>query len=72
MTKDVHFSHPCFYLISMQSVPITNNVMSSDPAQARCTDKTLCDKVCQRHLQVGSFLFRFSAPINTITLTPIA
>ena len=29
----------------MQSVPITTNVASLNPAQARCT--TLCDKVCQ-------------------------
>jgi len=28
-------------------VPITTNVVSSNPAQARCTHRTLRDKVCQ-------------------------
>jgi hypothetical protein len=31
----------------MQSVPITTTVVSSNPAQARCTHTTLCNKVCQ-------------------------
>ena len=33
----------------MHSVPITTNVVSSKPAQAKCTwvDTTLCDKVSQ-------------------------
>jgi hypothetical protein len=35
----------CFPVVF--SVPITNNVVSSNPVQARCTDTTLCDKVCQ-------------------------
>jgi len=33
------------YIIYMQSVPITTDVMSSNRDRARCT--TLCDKVCQ-------------------------
>jgi len=32
----------------MQSAPITTNVVSSNPTQARYTQTTLCDKVCQR------------------------
>ena len=32
----------------MQSVPITTNVVSVNPVQARCTQyTTLCHKVCQ-------------------------
>jgi hypothetical protein len=32
----------------MQSVPITTNVVSSNPAQIQdVLDTTLCDKVCQ-------------------------
>jgi hypothetical protein len=31
--------------LPVQSVPITTEIVSSNPAQARCT--TLCDKVCQ-------------------------
>ena len=30
--------------LPVQSVPITTEIVSSNPAQARCT--TLCDKVC--------------------------
>ena len=30
----------------MQSAPINTKVVSSNPAQARCTYTTLCDKVC--------------------------
>ena len=33
--------------LPVQSVPITTNVVSSNPAQASCTHTTLCDKVCQ-------------------------
>jgi len=31
----------------MQSVHITTNVVSSNPAQARCTRYKMCDEVCQ-------------------------
>jgi hypothetical protein len=31
--------------LPMQSVPITTDVVISNPTQARCT--TICDKVCQ-------------------------
>jgi hypothetical protein len=31
----------------MQSVPNTTKVVSSNPAQTRCTHTILCDKVCQ-------------------------
>jgi hypothetical protein len=37
------FSTTGIYAISA----ITTNVVSSNPAQARCTDTTLCNKVCQ-------------------------
>jgi hypothetical protein len=34
--------------LPVQSVPITTNVVSSNPGQTRCTvlDTTLCDKIC--------------------------
>ena len=35
------------YKLPMQSVPITTNVMSSDPVHGEVIlDTTLCDKVC--------------------------
>ena len=47
----------------MQSVPITNNVVSSNPAQARCTpvsytNKTDCHDITEILLKVA---------LNTIT-----
>jgi hypothetical protein len=33
--------------LPMQSVIIITNVVSLNPAHARCTYTTLCDKVCQ-------------------------
>jgi hypothetical protein len=33
--------------LTVQSVPITTKVVSSNPVHARCTWYTLCDKVCQ-------------------------
>ena len=38
-----------FITTYMQSVPITNNIVTLNPAQARCRvlDTTLFDKVCQ-------------------------
>ena len=50
----------------MQSVPITTNVLSSNPVQARFTqyNMSLCDKVCKLlATQVGGFL-RFPPPIK--------
>jgi len=50
MTKysDPIYVHAKLYLqLPMQSVLITINVVSSNSAQARCTDTTLCDKDCQ-------------------------
>ena len=46
-----------FITIAMQSVPITTNVMSSNPTQARCilVYTTLCDKVCQLLVTVQWF-----------------
>jgi hypothetical protein len=46
----------------MQSVPITTNVVSLNPAQARCTHTTLCDKLVSHLWQVSGFLqiFRLS------------
>jgi hypothetical protein len=45
--KHCLWSRPqCLYLqLSIQSVPITTDVVSSNLDQGRCT--TLCDKVCQ-------------------------
>ena len=40
----------------MQSVPITTNVVNSNPAQASALDTTLCDIVCQ-WLAVGLCFF---------------
>ena len=37
------------FCTSMQSMPITTNVVSSNPVQAMCTPYSImCDKVCQR------------------------
>jgi hypothetical protein len=42
------------------NLPITTNVVSSNPTQARCT--TLYDKVCQYLRQVGGFLWVLRFP----------
>ena len=56
--------------LSVQSVPITTKVVSSNPAHRRgIFDITLCDKVCD--MQVSGFLrvLRFRPPIKlTITV----
>ena len=33
--------------LPVQSVPITTNIVSLNPALARCTRYNICDKVCQ-------------------------
>jgi len=54
----------------MKSVPITTNVVSSNPARSEL-DTTLRDKLCQLQWQGGGFLlvFRFPPPIKlTVTI----
>jgi hypothetical protein len=35
------------FTTTMQSVPITTKVVSSNPIHGKVSDLTLCDKVCQ-------------------------
>jgi len=49
----------------MQSVPITTEVVSSNPAQARCTG--FCDKVCQ-WLAAGQW-FSPGTPVSSTNKT---
>ena len=53
------------FCTSMQSMPITTNVVSSNPVQAMCTPYSImCDKVCQR-LTAG----RWFSPCTPVSAT---
>ena len=49
----------------MPSVPITSSVVSSNPADARCTQYNLCDKVC---LAAG-WWFSLTSPVSSTNKT---
>ena len=53
----------------MQSVPLTTIGVSSDPAQARCTDSTLYDKVCQ--WLVAGWWFSVGTPVSSANKTDL-
>jgi hypothetical protein len=52
--------------LPVQSVPITTNAVSSNPAQVRCTHTLLCGKVCQGLVTGRWFspIFRFPPTIK--------
>jgi hypothetical protein len=56
-------------VLLMQSAPITTNAVSSNPAQERCTDTTLCEKVCQC-LAAGQW-FSPGTPVSSANKTEI-
>ena len=54
------------FILPMPQVPITINIVSLNPTQARCTlDATLCDKVCQ-WLVTGRWFSLDTPPIKPI------
>jgi hypothetical protein len=55
------------FSLPMQSVPITTSILSSNPAQTRCTRYKLCDKICQR--LAASQWFSRSTPVSSTNNT---
>jgi hypothetical protein len=51
----------------MESVPITNNVVSSNPARRGVLDATLCDKIW--HCLVAGWWFSSDTPVSSTNKT---